>query len=473
MAEAIGRAEMSRALGRGVFGSLVAMLLFESSLIVGAVALGAWLRLGQDAWLALTVEQGFQKALVIAVVCQISLYYADLYNPRTITDRRELFVGAVQALGATSFLLAAAYYWLPWLVIGRGVFAIASVLVILVVIGWRLAFEWFVTKVGPRERILLVGTSRGAVALASELHEMRGQIGVEIVGFVDPDPAMMGTPMINPGVIGTVADIPAIVRARSVDRVVVSLAEARGTLPMDKLLEMKLDGVKFTHLASVYEEYTGKIAVENLRPSWFIFSDGFRRSRWLPAVKRGLDVILSTVGLVLLSPVMAVLAGLVRLTSSGPAIYSQQRVGRQGQVFTVHKFRSMRSDAEAGTGAVWAQANDPRTTPLGRFMRRTRLDELPQLWSVLRGDMSFVGPRPERPEFVTRLAAEIPYYGQRHMVRPGLTGWAQVRYTYGASVEDALMKLQYDLFYIKNMSLSLDLFIIFSTVKTVLLRRGA
>jgi len=258
-----------------------------------------------------------------------------------------------------------------------------------------------------------------------------------------------------------------------VDRVVVSLSDARGTLPMNKLLEMKLDGVQFTHLASVYEEYTGKIAVENLRPSWFIFSDGFRRSRWLFAVKRTLDVALALIVTVITAPLMALLTVLVRLTSPGPAIYSQQRVGQHGRVFTVHKFRSMRQDAEESTGAVWAKPDDPRTTGLGRFMRRTRLDELPQLWNVLIGDMSFVGPRPERPEFVTTLATQIPYYGQRHVVRPGLTGWAQVRYTYGASVEDALMKLQYDLFYIKNMSLSLDLFIIFSTARTVLLRRGA
>ena len=230
----------------------------------------------------LFVEDGLEKALLIAFVCQLCLYYADLYNPRVIADRRELFVRTVQALGATSFVLAALYFWIPALIIGRGVFLIAAALVIAAVIGWRLAFEWLVSRVAPRERLLLVGTSPGAVALARELHAMRGQIGVEIVGFVDPDPARVGQPVINPGVIGTIEDIPAIVRARGVDRVVVSLADARGTLPMDKLLEMKLDGVSFDHLASVYEEYTGKIAVENLRPSWLIFSDGFRKSPGWP-----------------------------------------------------------------------------------------------------------------------------------------------------------------------------------------------
>ena len=464
---------MSNVLGRRVLGPLATMIVLEGVFIVGAVTLAAWLRLGPHTWLVMVVEHGFAKAVFIAAACQICLYYADLYNPRVISARRELFVRTVQALGATSFLLAAAYYWSPSLVIGRGVVAIAAFLVIAVVIGWRLLFEWVVWRVRPRERLLLVGTGPGALELARELHEMRGQIGVEIVGFVDPDPARLGMPLFNPGVIGTVEDIPAIVRARGVDRVVVSLSEARGRLPMDKLLEMKVEGATFTHLASVYEEYTGKIAVENLRPSWFIFSDGFRKSGWLALVKRTTDVVLAAIGVVAGLPLMLLIALAVRITSRGPVLYHQARVGLHGRVFTVHKFRSMRDDAERETGAVWTSENDPRVTPIGRALRRIRLDELPQLWNVLVGDMSFVGPRPERPEFVGDLTKQIPYYGQRHTVRPGLTGWAQVRYTYGASVEDALMKLQYDLFYIKNMSLALDLFIIFSTIKTVLLRRGA
>jgi sugar transferase (PEP-CTERM system associated) len=236
---------------------------------------------------------------------------------------------------------------------------------------------------------------------------------------------------------------------------------------------MKLDGVTFDHLASVYEQYTGKIAVENLRPSWLIFSPGFKKSRLLSMLKRLLDVTSAAVGLMMALPLMAIIALAIRLTSSGPVLYHQRRVGQHGRIFVVHKFRSMREDAEAATGPVWAvKHGDHRVTPLGTLLRRTRLDELPQLWNVLRGDMSFVGPRPERPEFVGELTKQIPFYGQRHIVRPGLTGWAQVRYTYGASVEDALQKLQYDLFYIKNMSIALDLFIIFATVKTVVLGKG-
>ncbi len=451
----------------------IALIACETALIVGAVCLGALIRLGGGAWDLLFVQGDIVKALIIAVVCQVCLYYANLYELKIVSDRRGLFVGVVQALSATSFLLAALYFWLPSLIIGRGVFVTSAALVLVVVAGWRFVFEWLMRRVAPRERLLLVGTGAAAVGLARELFQRRQELGVEIVGFVDPDPARVGAPVINPGVIGTIEDIPSIVRARGVDRVVVSLADARGKLPMEKLLEMKLDGVSFDHLASVYEELTGKIAVENLRPSWLIFSSGFRKSRLLTSGKRLLDLCAAVVGMLLAAPIMAVVAAAVKLTSSGPVVYRQQRVGQMGRVFTVFKFRSMRQDAEAGTGAVWASKNDDRVTPIGRFIRRARLDELPQLWNVLVGDMSLVGPRPERPEFVQKLTEQIPFYGQRHVVRPGLTGWAQVRYTYGSTVEDALEKLQYDLFYIKNVSIPLDLFIIFSTIKTVILRQGA
>jgi len=242
-------------------------------------------------------------------------------------------------------------------------------------------------------------------------------------------------------VIGAIDDIPLLVSSLRVDRVVVSLSDARGKLPMDKLLDIRLgSGVTFDHLATVYEEYTGKIAVENLRPSWLIFSEGFRKTRLLLAAKRVLDIVAAAVGLLISTPLMLLIAAAVRCSSRGPVFYHQQRVGRHGGVFIVHKFRTMKIDAEAHTGPVWSQANDTRVTPIGRFLRRSRLDELPQLWNVLIGEMSFVGPRPERPEFVEKLTESIPYYGQRHVIKPGITGWAQVRYTYGASVEDAIEK---------------------------------
>ncbi|HTM05389.1 MAG TPA: TIGR03013 family XrtA/PEP-CTERM system glycosyltransferase [Vicinamibacterales bacterium] len=464
---------MIRLLTRRVTLRSLSLVLVETLSIVAAIGVAAYVYLGAGATVLLSAG-GAAKAALVAVVCQLCLYYADLYDLRYVSDRRELVKRILNALASASFVLALLYYWFPSLSLGRGVFILAAVLVMTLVIGWRVAFEWLSHSVGPRERLLLIGTSRGAVELARELFDRRHELGVEIVGFVDPDPARVGEPVINPGIIGTIEDIPSIVRARGVERVVVSLSEARGKLPMDKLLEMKLDGVTFDHLAAVYEEYTGKIAVENLRPSWLIFSPGFKKTRLLTTAKRAVDIVAAMLGLVLASPIIALVALAVRLTSSGPVLYHQRRVGRDGRLFMVHKFRSMRADAEAATGPVWASPDgDPRVTPIGLWLRRFRFDELPQLWNVLIGDMSLVGPRPERPEFVSDLTKQIPFYGQRHIVRPGLTGWAQVRYSYGATTEDALQKLQYDLFYIKNLTLAFDLFIMLSTVKTVLLRRGA
>jgi len=463
---------MSKLLMQRVTWRVMALIGFESVLIMSAVLLGTYLRLG-----ARPFQQGAAdvalKGLLIAGVCQLCLYYGDLYNSRVGRDRRELYVRTLRSLGATSLVLAALYFWLPALIIGRGVFMIAATLVIVSVVSWRVSFQWFAKQVGPRERLLLVGTSPAALSLARNLEE-RHDLGVEVVGFVDTDSTSGDErPAASARVVGTIDDIPEIVARRSVDRVVVNLSDARGQLPMDTLLNMKLQGVTFDHLASVYEEYTGKIAVENLRPSWLIFSPGFRKPRSLVAMKRVVDIGAAAVGMVLAAPLMLAVAALIKAVSRGPVLYRQQRVGEHGEVFTLYKFRSMRTDAEASTGPVWAKEQDDRIIPCGGFLRKTRLDELPQLWNVLRGNMSLVGPRPERPEFVGELTRAIPFYGQRHVVKPGVTGWAQVRYSYGSSVDDAMEKLQYDLFYIKNLSIPLDLFIVFSTIKTVLFRRGS
>jgi sugar transferase (PEP-CTERM system associated) len=450
------------------------LLAGESVLIFGAIVAASYVRLGADAWVLLGNPGGLLRAGLVLAVCQTTLHYADLYNVRFVTDVRELLIRLLQAVGFTSILLALIYFWFQNAMIGRGVFLVAAVFIIISVVAWRLLFAWVSRRAAPRERLLLVGTSAAAVELARELYERRQELGVEIVGFVDPDPARVGAAVINPGVVGSIDDITSLVSSMSVDRVVVSLSDARGKLPMDRLLDMRLRaGVTFDHLTDVYEQYTGKIAVENLRPSWLIFSTGFRKTRSLLAVKRAMDIVGSLVGLLLALPIMAVVALAVRLSSPGAILYEQQRVGLNGRVFRIHKFRSMRADAEAATGAVWSTANDTRVTRVGRFIRLTRLDELPQLWNVLRGDMSLVGPRPERPEFVSQLTDEIPFYGQRHVVKPGLTGWAQIRYTYGASVEDTIEKLQYDLYYIKNMSVALDAVIAIETLKIIILRRGA
>lgn len=442
---------------------------FESAGIVAAFAVAARLRSGD--WIWLLDGRIIAKAVLAAAICQLCLYYSELYEPRRSVDARDLVIRVIRALGAASLVLAVLYYWFPVLVIGRGVVVLAAVIVITFVTAWRVAFEWVGRRLAPRERILLVGSSPATVALVRELEMGRSRLGVDIVGLVDNNAERAQASRLP--LVGRIDDLPRIVKELKVDRVVVSLAEARGTLPMDRLLQMKIaDGILFDHLASVYEEYTGKIALENLRPSWFVFSEGFRKSVWAKASKRTVDVLAAGLGLLIGAPIMAAVAAAVRFTSPGPALYHQERVGERGRVFTVHKFRSMRVDAEAATGAVWAQANDSRITPCGRFLRKTRLDELPQLWNVLVGEMSLVGPRPERPTFVTQLTEKIPFYGERHAVKPGLTGWAQVSYSYGSSVEDAMEKLQFDLYYVKNMSIALDFYIVFETMKTVILGKG-
>jgi sugar transferase (PEP-CTERM system associated) len=462
-----------RSLVRGVTWRRASLGVVDFLLIVGGVLAAVAIRFDEPlselfTWALLS------RAALIALVLQFALHYSDFYSPTGIRHHRDMVVGLLQALGAASLILALLFYWLPDLIIGRGIVLIASVLVVTLLVAWRLLFEWLSSRVGPAERLLIVGTSSAAVELAREVYDRRHSLGVELVGFIDADETKIGTSIINPGVIGTISDIPRIVRERQVDRVVVSLANARGKFSMDALLEMKLkDGVNFDHLATIYERYTGKIAVEHLRPSWLVFSDGFRKTRTLSLIKRTMDLVVAVVGLVLAAPVMLIVVLATRLTSPGPALYHQTRVGLNGRHFTVHKFRSMRLDAEATTGAVWSQAGDPRVTTVGRFLRRTRLDELPQLWNVLLGEMSFVGPRPERPVFVDDLSQQIPLYGQRHAVRPGLTGWAQVRHSYGSTVDDAMQKLQYDLYYIKNLSVAFDVFIILETIKTVVVRRGS
>jgi len=406
----------------------------------------------------------------------LCLHYSDLYDVRTISSRRDLAQRLMRAIGATSLILGIGYWLFPLLVVKQGVFLLSAALSIVLVMVWRSAFAVLSDNMAPRERLLLVGTSPAAIVLARELFERRQELGVEIVGFVDPDPARIGAPVINPGVVGTIDDIPRLTSTMNVDRVVVSLSDERGKLPMDRLLDVRLrSGVLFDHLASVYEEYTGKIALENLRPSWLVFSTGFRKTRVLIFTKRVFDVVAAVCGLILSLPLTIVTAILVKLESPrAPVFYHQERVGLNGDTFTIHKFRTMRSDAEARTGPVWSAGdNDPRITRVGRFLRKTRLDEIPQLWNVLLGDMSLIGPRPERPSFVEKLTQQIPFYGQRHVVKPGVTGWAQVRYSYGASVEDALEKMQYDLYYVKHMSLMFDVMIALETIKTVVLRRGA
>jgi sugar transferase (PEP-CTERM system associated) len=449
------------------------LLTGETCLLLMSVVTGTFMRLGELAVPALSDRGGVLRVALIVGVCQICLHYADLYDLPRIQNVRAFLIRLVAAVAATALILGVLYSWFPRWTIAPGVFLIAGILTISFVPSWRLTFAWLASRVAARERLLIVGTNPAAVELARELDDRRHELGVEIVGFADANVDRVGRTVLG-HVVGAVERVPAMIRNSGADRVVVSLADARGKLPMDQLLDIRLQAnVTFDHLASVYEEYTGKIALETLRPSWFVFSSGFRKTRTLLFVKRVVDLGLALIGLVVSAPLLLIAAALVKLTSPGGALYRQERLGLNGRVFTIYKLRTMRADAEAGSGPIWSTLNDPRVTPVGRFLRNTRLDELPQLWNVLRGDMSFVGPRPERPQFVAELTATIPFFSQRHVLKPGITGWAQVHHSYAASVEEATEKLQYDLYYIKNLSLWLDILILAETVKTVVRQRGA
>ena len=450
-----------------------ALIVSDAALIPTAVLLGVGASLGLDYSDLLVDRTIVAKALVIVAVCHVSLYYGDLYRFGAFGDPRTLFARLTQSLGAALLVLAAAYVVFPKLIIGNGAALMAVAVVIIAVFGSRLLFDSLSRRVRPRERLLIVGVSPAATQLVNELSARR-ELGVEVVGFIVPDDGPQPEYSVTgANVLGGFDAIPGIVAARQIDRVVVSLADARNRLPMNQLLTMKLhNGITFDHLASVYEEYTGKVAVEYLRPSWIVFSRGFRRSRQTETLKRAFDVTFSAVALICAVPLLLVAAMAVRLTSRGPALYRQERIGYMGRHFTMYKLRSMYEGAEAQTGPVWARPGDARVTRIGRFLRRSRLDELPQLWNVLRGDMSLVGPRPERPVFVLDLTLQLPFYEMRHAVRPGLTGWAQVHYGYGATVDAAVEKLQYDLFYIKNLSLMLDLLTLIKTVRTVVSLKG-
>ena len=257
-----------------------------------------------------------------------------------------------------------------------------------------------------------------------------------------------------------------------VDRVIVAMEDRRGELPLRELLKLRFNGVAIEEAGTLLERLTGKLYLDGLRPSSFIYSEGFKVKPSQQIARRLVSTLTATTGLLLFLPFFPIVVLLVRLSSPGPIFFRQTRVGLGGHNFTVYKFRTMRTDAEV-SGAKWATKDDPRVTRVGMFMRKTRLDEVPQLWNVLRGDMGFVGPRPERPEFVPWLSEQIPYFDLRHMIRPGLTGWAQVRYGYGATLAESREKLEYDLYYIKHMSLGLDLLIMFETVKTIIRRHGA
>jgi sugar transferase (PEP-CTERM system associated) len=450
----------------------VLLLLVEALLLFGGLIVAVYVRLGAaDAEYALIQRNGFYKAALFTVFCLAAFYLFDLYDFVVMHDRRELVLRLIQALGLAWVALAVMFYVVPQVMIGRGVSFISLPLALLMMVGWRLAIHWILGHPELGERILIVGSGPFAVEIARETLG-RPDAGFRVVGFVDSDPALVGKSLINPKVIGLTSELGALVKSENIDRIVVAIGDRRGQFPTQELLRLSLSGdVSIEESASFYERLTGRVLLDMIRPSWLIFSSRGQRARVNEAVRAIMHRTVALVGAILSLPVTIVTAILIKIDSRGPVLYQQERVGQNGRVFMLMKFRSMRTDAEKD-GPVWASSEDERMTRVGRIIRKIRVDEIPQFWNILRGDMNFVGPRPERPHFIAQLAHEIPFYEQRHLISPGLTGWAQIKYPYGASIEDARQKLQYDLYYIKNQSLTLDATILFETVKTILFGRG-
>ncbi|HEY1912307.1 MAG TPA: TIGR03013 family XrtA/PEP-CTERM system glycosyltransferase [Vicinamibacterales bacterium] len=436
----------------------------ETLLVSGSVLVAARLHDSAD-----NVAAIFWRVILVTVLCELCFYYNDLYDLNRVHSRAELLAQVLQAMGAAAIALAALSL-LPSMRLGSGTFLTTLAVLVVAMPLWRLAFDGLTSDPHLGERLLIVGTGPVAMTVARHIRAQH-DFGYRLVGFIAEPSGAVATDEMFP-VLGTFSELPRIVAAYEIRRIVVGLSNRRGRLPIEELLEAKLSGVRVEDAATTYERMTGKILVDDLKPSWLIFSDGFRASTATRFTKRVVDLVGSAVGLVVCAPLMGLTALVVRIESPGAVLYRQERVGENGRPFTLYKFRSMRLDAEHGT-PVWAQDHDPRITRVGRFIRMTRLDELPQLWNVFKGEMSFVGPRPERPFFVEQLAQAIPFYLSRHAVKPGVTGWAQVRYRYGASVEDSLEKLRYDLYYIKHLSIVFDLTILIDTVKVMVCRKGA
>jgi sugar transferase (PEP-CTERM system associated) len=448
----------------------------EACLVTIAFLIATIVRLGDsDAALMLRYEQGFLKIVLVSGVVMACMYYFDLYDSSILSNRREVLTRIIQVLGSVCVLLAILYYVYPPLELGRGIFLIGFALLTTLLFLWRRLF--LTLNVLPRfaERTLVLGDGPLAEPLVRELNS-RPELGLTVVGHLskatDQDLSYNGGQR-PAGAVEFEADISGAVKSLRATRIVITMGDRRGALPVELLLSLKGGGVQIQDGTDIYEAITGKVPVESLRLGWLLFSPGFHISRFLQIYKRCASLAVSVTGLLLSLPLIPFVALAVKLTSPGPLLYRQNRVGRGGRVFECYKVRTMRADAEADLGPTWAGDEDPRITRVGRFLRRTRIDEIPQLWNVLRGDMTLVGPRPERPEFVELLAKAVPHYNLRHTIRPGITGWAQIRYKYGSSIEDATEKLRYDLFYVKNISPGLDLLIFLETIKTILWRRGA
>jgi sugar transferase (PEP-CTERM system associated) len=446
-------------------------ILFLGDFINGIIALilANLVRFGPDFELAGFFLKGLPVLVPFLVIILFASYFSELYDRERLLNRIELGLRISVVLVLSFFILTVIYYLFPSLHLGRGILFAG-----LLIFGGLQYIHHRVIQMSRlyplmAKRVMVLGI--GPLAKSMEMLIQSGCSNYVFVGFINPvnEVALAG----NTQVVGTLDQLSKAIKQEKAQKLVVSLTERRGVMPVKDILACKLGGLEVVDAVSFYEQMTGKLMIENIHPSWFIFSHGFRVTTLMCVQKRIFDIIFSLLGLLCALPLFPFIALLIKLDSPGPVYFRQTRVGAGEKDFQVLKFRTMREDAEQGTGAVWAQQNDPRVTRLGNFLRKTRLDEIPQLINVLKGEMSFVGPRPERPEFVKKLQEIIPYYSKRHFVKPGVTGWAQVKYHYGASVEDSLEKLRYDLYYIKNYSLLLDFQILLETVKVVLFSRGS
>lgn len=467
---------MIRILNQYVSPKSLLLMFTEGALIVLAVLCGARLRFWNspdEMESLIRFPDIVWQALVIVIIVQLCFYYSDLYNLSVLRGRSEQLICLGQSLGSACLLLGTLYYVFPGLLIGRGTFLISVFLVAAFIAVNRVFLDRAWQLAAPSQNMLILGAHEIAISVARELKK-RDDLNVNLVGFIEANQGDSGPARTVFGhpVLGAVEDLERLALENHVTRIVVAMQDRRGRMPVRELVRLRVQGVRVEDAHSVMSSLSGRIWLESINPSWFVFSDGFRRSRLTLAVKRALDLSFGIAGLVISLPAMILVALAIKLDSKGPAIFRQQRVGLGGKIFEVLKFRSMRVNAELANGAQWATKDDPRTTRVGKVIRKFRLDELPQFLNVIRGEMSFVGPRPERPVFVEQLGKDILYYVERHSVRPGVTGWAQVSYPYGSTVEDAYRKLEYDLFYLKNMSVFFDCVIILKTIRTVMTGSG-
>jgi sugar transferase (PEP-CTERM system associated) len=444
----------------------ILVFLFEMVLVGLLVVLAGVIRLGVHT--GLSYANVGKRAIVFAVVMQGVLYYAGFFDPRFVRQPQQAFSKVLKSLALSTLVNVLVYYLFPRFEIGRGIYLSSVALVAVVLPSWRIFYDSVTDTAGFRRKVIVLGTSGLGKELAEMIRDNHG-LGLDLVGMLGRERSMVDA---EAGVVGIYADLAEIVTKEDVELVLVAYPDRRGTLPVDQLLEVKFRGVEVQEGIDFYEEITGKIYVRDLKPSQLIFAEGFTARLTTRRLKRILDVVCALIGLVLAAPIMLLATVLIRLESKGPILYKQVRAGEFGKLFTILKFRSMRIDAEKH-GAQFAKENDDRVTKVGAFIRKTRIDELPQLWNVLKGEMSMVGPRPERPVFIEQLEQQVPFFRQRLYVKPGVTGHAQVRCKYGASAEDMLEKLEYDLYYIKSYSVLFDLSVMLDTVKVVLFRIGS